>query len=53
MTAAEVLQEVFGSIVPVGGLLGFATGTGFVLFAWMVRQPYRIFRQITGVGVGA
>lgn len=53
MTVEELLQDIFASLVPVAGLLGFSTGTGFILFAWMVRQPYRIFRQIVGVGVGA
>lgn len=49
MTTAEIYHEVFASIVPVAALLGFATGTGFALFAWMLRQPYQIFRKIVGV----
>lgn len=49
MTAAEIYDEIFASVVPVAALWGFVIGTGFGLFAWMMRQPYRIFRKIVGV----
>lgn len=35
-----------------GLIVGFCIGTGVYLFAWFVRQPYRIFRWISGVGIG-
>lgn len=52
MTATEICNLLLREIFPVAALLGFVTGTGFALFAWMVRQPYRLFRDISGAGVG-
>lgn len=49
MSEMEILREILASIVPVSALLGFVSGTALTLFAWMVRQPYRVFRKIVGV----
>lgn len=45
------VPEVILTYLPVAGLSGFVFGTGVSLFAWMVRQPYRLFRGIVGVDV--
>lgn len=49
MTVQQVIETTLFS----AGVVGFAFGTGVYLFAWMVRQPYRLFRRITGSDVAS
>lgn len=51
MSAYEIVSGVIRDYLPLTGLIGFSFATGVSLFAWMVRQPYRIFRSIVGVDV--
>ena len=49
----ESAKETIETALVVAGSVGFAFGTGIYLFAWMVRQPYRMFRKITGSDVAS
>lgn len=51
--SVESAKETIETALVVAGSVGFAFGTGIYLFAWMVRQPYRMFRKITGSDVAS